>query len=607
MAKTLQEQYKLLKEGKSDATDVFLKSAKSLFPQFITNYATFDEASTILKQKGVISENFVGLTPTNAWEARTETDYEKAYKKFLKEAEETKIKADSKKVAKSVEDSLESNWNADDTKNADNLNFNEILKGYKAELGDPKNADKTTAELLTIVLKNLSKDELFYVKNGEFGVKGLGYTDQAPGLKASKTDQMTKVENENSIANITKANTKDVTDKLPKSKIKDEMTYATKSQKGVAKMAPQGTKEKKVKLSEILSTEDPAYIEPRITEEDKKKTEDLRSQGYKYVGSHNRGGEKYKVWKKDRDFYLQDEKGNVEKYGSHMPMFEEQMNMFGKKDYLVELILDLYNIDQNYQQIVDNYLSKFQYTSKYDTNDLGEMLYDLELSELEELVNKMPNHMNENKKNLLENLYLGMGNSAKRNNLVEYYNNFIREEEEQPAAEKTDEAKKKMPLADRLKEIEKQSALTALEEKINALDEEIATRNERLQVAEGEDISEFVSSSKLKELKKEIKELEKIKEKYNKELTKKGGKKKEMIDETEDLQEAGTGDAPINMMSREELVDYLDMSAEESAKYSDEVLKDMAADKTSDMMENDTQSLNESVDPFKAFKRFLRK
>ena len=556
MAKTLQEQYRLLKEGKSDATDVFLKNAKSLFPQFVTNYATFDEAATILKQKGVINENFVGLTPTNAWENRTETDYEKAYKKFLKEAEETKIKADSKKVAKEVEDALESNWDGDDTKNADNLNFNEILKGYKAELGDPKNADKTTAELITIVLKNLSKDELFYVKNGEFGVKGLGYTDQAPGLKASKTDQMTKVENENSIANITKANTKDVTDKLPKSKIKDEMTYTAKSQKGVAKMEPQGTKEKKVKLSEMLN-DDPAYIEPRITEEDQKKTENDKVLSY-----FKKDGEMYGVIKKEDGFYLKDAEGNIEYYGPSMPMFEE--------------------------------------------------------NELEK--NKTLTPMNENKKNLLENLYLGVGNSAKRNNLVEYYNNFIREEE-QPAAEKTDEAKKKMSLADRLKEIEKQSALTALEEKINALDEEITTRNERLQVAEGEDISEFVSPSKLKELKKEIKELEKLKEKYNKELTKKGGKKKEMIDETEaeDLQESGTGDPSwsyVEKMSDDKLMDYAyQMGMEELIVKDGEggianrnELLDAMRDQLGDSnLGEGTQSLNESYNPFKAFKKFLSK
>jgi hypothetical protein len=47
---------------------------------------------------------------------------------------------------------------------------------------DPKNADKTVDELLELVSKNLAKDRLHYVKDGQFGVKGLGYTEDAPGL-----------------------------------------------------------------------------------------------------------------------------------------------------------------------------------------------------------------------------------------------------------------------------------------------------------------------------------------------------------------------------------------------------------------------------------------
>ena len=58
--KTLQEQYNLIKEGKGHK-DIFLKTARLNFPQNITNYASFEEATTILKQKGIISENIGGL------------------------------------------------------------------------------------------------------------------------------------------------------------------------------------------------------------------------------------------------------------------------------------------------------------------------------------------------------------------------------------------------------------------------------------------------------------------------------------------------------------------------------------------------------------------
>ena len=67
-------------------------------------------------------------------------------------------------------------------KNVDNINFNEILKGYYAEMKDPKNADKTGDELKAMVVKNLAKDPLHYTKDGMFGEKGVGFTDEAPGL-----------------------------------------------------------------------------------------------------------------------------------------------------------------------------------------------------------------------------------------------------------------------------------------------------------------------------------------------------------------------------------------------------------------------------------------
>ena len=51
--RTLTEQYRSVKEGKGPK-DVFLKEAKRQFPSLVTNKATFKEASTILKQKGII-------------------------------------------------------------------------------------------------------------------------------------------------------------------------------------------------------------------------------------------------------------------------------------------------------------------------------------------------------------------------------------------------------------------------------------------------------------------------------------------------------------------------------------------------------------------------
>ena len=57
--KTLQEQFNLIQEGKGHK-DMFLKSARRLFPEYVTNFATYGEATTILKQRGVLSEIKVG-------------------------------------------------------------------------------------------------------------------------------------------------------------------------------------------------------------------------------------------------------------------------------------------------------------------------------------------------------------------------------------------------------------------------------------------------------------------------------------------------------------------------------------------------------------------
>lgn len=176
--KTLTEQYQLIKKDKGHK-GVFLKEARKQFPNLVTNSATFEEASTILKQKGIISENFVGLDAINGSIARKKESYETAFEKFLQEAE---TKAEEKKVSKEVEEDLSKNYNQRDEKDPNNMIFGQIQMGYYCELKDPKNEGKTDQELLEMVYKNLAKDPIFYTKNGQFGVKDLGYTDEAPSL-----------------------------------------------------------------------------------------------------------------------------------------------------------------------------------------------------------------------------------------------------------------------------------------------------------------------------------------------------------------------------------------------------------------------------------------
>jgi hypothetical protein len=189
MKQTLQDQYLLIKEGKGHK-GVFLADAKRQFPNIVRNAATFEEASSCLKTKNIISENVIGLTAVNSpFEPKKKESYELAFENFLAEAKKKKEedeKAELKATSKQVEKDLEHNFDRKDDKNPDNLIFDQIMTGYYTEMKDPKNADKTMQELKDMVFKNLQKDPIFYTKDGQFGVKGLGYSVDHPGLGEPK-------------------------------------------------------------------------------------------------------------------------------------------------------------------------------------------------------------------------------------------------------------------------------------------------------------------------------------------------------------------------------------------------------------------------------------
>ena len=179
--RTLTEQYRSVKEGKGPK-DVFLKEAKRQFPNLVTNAATFKEASTILKQKGIISENFVGMPMVGNPVERKKESYETAFANFIAEAE---AKAEEKKVSKEVEEDAEKNYDYKDEKDPNNMIFGQIQMGYYYEMKQEKNADKTIDEIKDIVFKNLAKDPIYYTKTGQFG-EDIGYTDDNVSLGEPK-------------------------------------------------------------------------------------------------------------------------------------------------------------------------------------------------------------------------------------------------------------------------------------------------------------------------------------------------------------------------------------------------------------------------------------
>ena len=210
--KTLQEQYNLIKEGKGHK-DVFLKEAKSKFPGMINNAATYDQATHILKNRSVISENYIDLKPINTIEPTAKQNWEDKFANFLAEAgdkslnpivnndmkantkeSEEKISSDSKlkfemetnqtgryKISDGVENIASHNYDySPKVDNINNVNAQEMMSGVYCEIkNDPK---LTLEEAQEKVIKNLAKDSLYYVKEGQFGVAGLGYQQESAGL-----------------------------------------------------------------------------------------------------------------------------------------------------------------------------------------------------------------------------------------------------------------------------------------------------------------------------------------------------------------------------------------------------------------------------------------
>ena len=181
MEQTLQSQYNLIKEGKGNKA-YFLKSAYRLFPDMLSPVNTFEDTVKILKNRSIISEGIGGVVTSGK-----KQDWHAIFNDNMTTLKEEKeAKAEEKETTKEVTDMATRGYDYKDEKNYDNVFGEEFLKGYYTEMKDPKNADKHVDELRAIVAKNLAKDISHYVKDGQFGVKGIGYQTEAPGLGTPK-------------------------------------------------------------------------------------------------------------------------------------------------------------------------------------------------------------------------------------------------------------------------------------------------------------------------------------------------------------------------------------------------------------------------------------
>ena len=169
------------------------------------------------KEKEIINEELgqiITLKPLVQMEATPKESFWTKFETFLAEGgtlepivnndmktntldKEKKVKADPKlnyemdsKLAGSykVSDGVKNieSHNYDYTaENINNVNAQEVLTGIQCEIN--YNKELTLDEAKEIAVKNLTKNPLHYVEEGQFGVKGLGYTESTQQQSDGKT------------------------------------------------------------------------------------------------------------------------------------------------------------------------------------------------------------------------------------------------------------------------------------------------------------------------------------------------------------------------------------------------------------------------------------
>ena len=161
----------------------------------------------------LITENYVDLKPINKMEATPKSTWEEKYFTYINEAgdkslnpivnddmkantkeSEEKVSSDPKlkfemetkqtgrfKISDGVENIESHNYDySPKVDNINNVNAQEMMNGVYCEVKNDPNL--TLEEAQSKAIANLAKDSLHYVKNGMFGVEGLGYSEKSAGL-----------------------------------------------------------------------------------------------------------------------------------------------------------------------------------------------------------------------------------------------------------------------------------------------------------------------------------------------------------------------------------------------------------------------------------------
>ena len=170
------------------------QTPNQLFEQLSKEFSSKKDKELINEELGQV----VTLKPINTIEASAKDPFWTKFENFLAEGgtlepivnteekvntkeEDDKIKAEAKKVDKTVENVDSHNYDYK-SENINNVNAQEVLTGVQLEI--KYNKELSLDEAMELAVKNLAKDPLHYVKEGQFGVKGLGYTE----AKTQKAD-----------------------------------------------------------------------------------------------------------------------------------------------------------------------------------------------------------------------------------------------------------------------------------------------------------------------------------------------------------------------------------------------------------------------------------
>ena len=487
---TLQEQYNLIKMGKGHK-GIFLTEAKKQFPDMLTNPMGYEEASKMLKTRGVISENYIDLKSINTIEASPKLAWENKFAQFLAE----EAKAVEKKPDAEVEEIQSHNYDCKDKNNLDNQIGQEVLNGLYFE--GRENPDKTLDELRKIVAKNLAKDKQYYMKNAAFGVKGLGYQEtkmeEVTGKYAASgySDKLKKMVKES----LVKEEEVDYT-KLP-------FVSAEKLKKVL-----QAVKKIQLKGSDPMSTTEIGSENDLMSFLMGLRFKQVRPGVYHLQGPN--------------DSTVTMGKGSLDEASD----FEEKMAQ-----------LRMLQMQKKQGVAPDQKVINKKQTLTQKLNMLKKAYFDL-ISAMEKESDLEFAVSGDWYQEQLDDLENSIGDLETKIQSINENVEMVGMEEAEVEKKEEAEPKKKVKkesLDSDLAEIDTQAGIVAMEAKLDRVSEMISTKMERLSMIEEDaNLADLVDKVKVKEMQKEIKILEKTKDKMEKMYEKMTGKAytKEMVDES---------------------------------------------------------------------------